>query len=757
MENLQPGASDPLAQHNAQFSKRGMLLRYARGRVATVWPRILIGAVVTLFLSAWFDPGLPLLLFSIYLLAEAAETVFLYHVPRMLDLGMSLRSGFRIASVFAVCFALSITAFAAFPFLYGLKADDGQLSLPILFFSLCGVLGPALAAFFDLRYHRVASLMRIGILAISPVCIAFYQQVCCKMAYGPQAMGLLLTSFVTLFITLVWTGTYIHNRQKGAQRSMRSQALQRQALADAYMRLYDQKQEARRLALIAENANDSVMLLGREGEILWANEAFARITGYAADEVIGKSPCDILHLGERVVDEMSAVEQGRKSGQPFRMTLQNRRKDGPVIWLDTNQVPVFDEQGELEAFIAVERDITAIKHHAEQLEAAKLAAEEGARVKEEFLATMSHEFRTPMNGVLGMAQLLQETTLNEAQREYIDTIQNSSQALLELINDVLDLSKMNASGVTLSETDFEPRTCFSDALRLLRPQAREKGLKLALTVASDVPLVLRGDHLRLRQIVVNLVGNAIKFTEKGSVEVSVMACAESDAVRLGFEVTDTGIGIAPEQLDRIFQRFSQADAAITRNFGGTGLGLPISRHLAEAMGGTITVRSVLGQGATFAVDLLLRPTKERPKSVPTPQPEGPTSLPEGVELRVLVAEDNRVNRLIISKFLDGLPVELIFAEDGEEAVSKTLSKRPHLVLMDVSMPRKNGLEATRDIRAQAAQQPYISALTANVDDDSRKACTAAGMDGFLSKPLARRELVAILLQVAEQSKVPAPS
>ena len=757
MENLQPGAPGPLAQHNAQFSKRGMLLRYARGRVATVWPRILIGAVVTLLLSAWFDPLLPLLLLFLYLLAEIAETGFLYHLPALLERGMSLRSGFRIASVFAVGFALSIAAFAAFPLLYGLKADDGQLSLPIPFFSLCGILGPALTACFDLRYHRVASLLRVGILAISPICIALYQQICCEMVYGTQAMGLLLTSCITLCMALVWTGVYIQNRQKRSQRSMRSQALQRQALADAYMRLYDQKQEARRLALIAENANDSVMLLGRDGEILWANEAFTRITGYSADEAIGKSPCDILHFGEHVLDEVSAVELGRKSAQPFRMTLQNQRKDGTTIWLDTNQVPVFDEKGELEAFIAVERDITAIKHHEEQLEAAKLAAEEGARVKEEFLATMSHEFRTPMNGVLGMAQLLQETTLNEAQREYVDTIQNSSQALLELINDVLDLSKMNASGVTLTEADFEPRACFSDALRLLRPQAREKGLTLALSVSPAVPNVLRGDHRRLRQIIVNLVGNAIKFTEKGSVEVSVTACAEGDAVRFCFEVSDSGIGIAPEQLDRIFERFSQADAAITRNFGGTGLGLPISRHLAEAMGGTITVRSVLGEGATFAVDLLLCPAQERPKVVPTPQPEIPTNLPDGVKLRVLVAEDNRVNRLIITKFLDDLPVELIFAEDGEEAVSKTLSERPHLVLMDVSMPRKNGLEATRDIREQAAEQPYITALTANVDDDSRQACTAAGMDGFLSKPLARRELVAILLQVAEQSRVPAPS
>lgn len=169
------------------------------------------------------------------------------------------------------------------------------------------------------------------------------------------------------------------------------------------------------------------------------------------------------------------------------------------------------------------------------------------------------------------------------------------------------------------------------------------------------------------------------------------------------------------------------------------------------------MRSALGEGATFAVDILLRPAQERPQVAPPPQPEIPTSLPDEVNLRVLVAEDNRVNCLIITKFLDGFPVELIFAEDGEKAVAKTLSERPHLVLMDVSMPRKNGLDATRDIRAQATEQPYITALTANVDDNSRQACTDAGMDGFLSKPLARRELVAILLQVAEQSSVPAPS
>ena len=757
MENLKPGTPGPLALHNEQFSKKGMLMRYARGRVATVWPRILIGAVVTLLLSAWFDPLLPLLLLFIYLVAELAETGFLYNLPALLERGMSLRSGFRIASALAVGFAVSIAAFAAFPVLYGLEPDEGQLSLPVPFFSLCGILGPALTACFDLRYHRVASLLRVGILAASPICIALYQQICCDMHYGTHAIGLLLTSCVTLCMALVWTGVYIQNRQKRSQRSMRSQALQRQALADAYMRLYDQKQEARRLALIAENANDSVMLLGRDGEILWANEAFTRITGYSTDEAIGRSPCDILHFGPELPDEVSDLEKGRQNAEPFRMTLQNQRKDGTPIWLDTNQVPVFDEKGDLEAFIAVERDITAIKQHEEQLEAAKAAAEEGARVKEEFLATMSHEFRTPMNGVLGMAQLLQETSLNEAQREYVDTIQNSSQALLELINDVLDLSKMNASGVTLSEADFDPRTCFTDALRLLRPQAREKGLTLALSVAPGVPQMLRGDHRRLRQIIVNLVGNAIKFTEKGGVEVSATACTEGDGVRFSFEVSDSGIGIAPEQLDKIFERFSQADAAITRKFGGTGLGLPISRHIAEAMGGTIDVRSGLGDGATFSVDLLLAPAQEQRDPVAAPQPEIPTTLPDGVNLRVLVAEDNRVNRLIITKFLDGFPIELTFAEDGEEAVAKTLSQRPQLVLMDVSMPRKNGLDATREIRAQAVDQPYITALTANVDDQSRQACIAAGMDGFLSKPLARRDLVAILLQVAEQVNVPAPS
>lgn len=230
----------------------------------------------------------------------------------------------------------------------------------------------------------MASLLRVGILAVSPVCIALYQQICCDMMYGTHAIGLLLTSCITLFMALVWTGVYIQNRHK------RSQALQPQALADAYMRLYDQKQEARRLALIAENANDSVMLLGRDSEILWANEAFTRITGCSTDEALGKSPGDILHSGDDVPNDGLLLEAGRERGEPFRMTLQNQRKDGTTIWLETNQVPVFDEKGELEAFIAFERDITATKHHEEQLEAAKVAAEEGARVKEEFLATMSH-------------------------------------------------------------------------------------------------------------------------------------------------------------------------------------------------------------------------------------------------------------------------------------------------------------------------------------------------------------------------------
>jgi CheY-like chemotaxis protein len=363
---------------------------------------------------------------------------------------------------------------------------------------------------------------------------------------------------------------------------------------------------------------------------------------------------------------------------------------------------------------------------------------------------MSHEIRTPMNGVIGMAQLLRDSGLSKEQALYADTILNSADMLLGLINDVLDFSKMDAEEITLSPANFDPRACFETTIRLLQAQADAKALELALEIQEDLPLRLCGDDRRIRQILMNLAGNAIKFTKQGRVSVALGGTPAAGGYELTFSVTDSGIGIAEDKLGDVFERFSQADAAISRRFGGTGLGLAISRRLAEAMGGSIAVSSELGKGSCFAVRLLLQDAQEEAAAQPEPDAPGDTAALDG--LRVLVAEDNAVNRLLVEKFLNTAPVELAFAQDGREAVAQFESFGPDVVLMDMSMPEMDGLEATRAIRALARPQPVIVALTANALDSDRKACLAAGMDDFMSKPISKPRLLALLARLAPQAQ-----
>ena len=343
-----------------------------------------------------------------------------------------------------------------------------------------------------------------------------------------------------------------------------------------------------------------------------------------------------------------------------------------------------------------------------------------------------------------MAQMLEDTSLDPEQQLYTGTILSSAKTLLALINDVLDLSKLDANKVSFSRVDFDIHESFQETLRLLQPQAREKGLTLVLDVPDSPPKNVHGDDRRIRQILLNLVGNAIKFTDTGEVRVTLDIKPRGDALSLRFSVKDTGIGIPGNKLDRIFEHFSQADAATTRRYGGTGLGLAISRKLTKAMGGEITVTSEVGVGTSLTVTLEL----EVAKSVGDTEGDAGFSkntvplVPSG--MRILVAEDNKVNRLVMKKFLRDIPIELEFAHNGSEAVEMVQERRPHLVFMDMSMPVMSGLEATRVIRDSEGTQPVIVALTANAFDSDRDACLQAGMDEFLSKPLNRNDLLAVL-------------
>ena len=382
---------------------------------------------------------------------------------------------------------------------------------------------------------------------------------------------------------------------------------------------------------------------------------------------------------------------------------------------------------------------------AEERGRAREAAEAGSRAKSQFLANMSHEIRTPMNGVLGMAELLLDTPLSELQRRHLEALHRSGENLLDIINDILDLSKIEAGRLELSPSEFGLRRTMSDLVESFRERAARKGIELGSRVAEDVPDALRGDVVRLRQVLNNLVGNAVKFTETGSVAIEVELAPRREAGRhwLCMSVRDTGIGIAPEQQSKIFDAFSQADASHSRRYGGTGLGLTISRQLITLLGGTLSLESTPGVGSTFRFDIPFEPGTMSD----APKPSLASALTP-LRGRVLLAEDNAVNREVARAALESFGVNVSVAENGVEVLKAVSENKFDLVLMDCQMPQMDGFAATRRIRADerrdGPRRLPIIAVTASAIDGDRERCIAAGMDDYLSKPFRQTMLHALL-------------
>jgi signal transduction histidine kinase/DNA-binding response OmpR family regulator len=448
------------------------------------------------------------------------------------------------------------------------------------------------------------------------------------------------------------------------------------------------------------------------------------------------------------------MQAGLRSGFGFPI-LVDEKVQGVLEFFSPQTVQPDVEFLSITGHIGLQLGQVIIRQRAEaELQRAKASAEAANQAKSEFLTTMSHEMRTPMNAILGMADLLAESPLREEQREYVRVFQNAGSKLLDLINDILDLAKVEAGHIELESIGFDLSAVLQKTVAMMTPHAQERGLQLTLEVLPGVLPGLVGDPNRLRQILINLIGNALKFTERGSVTLRVepdpgLPAGEGAAGWLRFNVVDTGIGISADRTEMIFERFTQADSSTTRKYGGTGLGLAISKGLAELMGGRIGCSSELGKGSTFflAAPFAARqeveaPEPVKPSAMAIPAPEPAAHQPRS---RILIVEDSPDNLALLKAYLRGCAFELDFAENGRIAVEKMISLGAHLVLMDIQMPVMDGLEATRAIRkweeTTHTRPVPILALTADAAGDAAARSVAAGCNEHLTKPIKKSTLL----------------
>ncbi len=533
-----------------------------------------------------------------------------------------------------------------------------------------------------------------------------------------------------------------------------------------------------RLAAIIESSDDAILSKDLNGIIQTWNAGARRLFSYEAEEVIGR-PITLLLPPERIHEEEQILARVRSGQRVDHMETVRVTKDGRRLDIALTVSPVKDRNGRIIGASKIARDITDRKRAERELKAAKEAAEAANVAKTQFLANMSHELRTPMNAILGMTELALGEELSSTLRDYLQTCKQSADSLLELVNEILDLSRIEAGRFQLESTPFDLRKTMEQVVKTLGVRANEKGLKLTCDL-GNVPSQLVGDPLRLRQVLVNLVGNAVKFTSKGSVVVSAEGLLPSPAgrgaggegclsvetaakdvtspgpsprpegeetVTMQFAVADTGIGISPEDQERIFAPFTQADASTTRQYGGTGLGLAITRRLVDLMDGRIWVESTPGKGSIFRFTARMGIQEQAMKAAgPAAAAEIPPQL-----LQVLLAEDMPTNQKLLTYILSRRGHSVQVAHDGRQALEALGREDFDVVLMDIQMPVMDGFAAARAIRKLAdpkkARVPII-ALTAHALTGDADRCLNAGMDGYISKPINREELIERVEQLA---------
>ena len=512
------------------------------------------------------------------------------------------------------------------------------------------------------------------------------------------------------------------------------------------------------LSCILDSLPLHIFWKNHEGVYLGCNETFARGTHLRPRDVVGKTDSDLVWQQDSEAyraDDHEVMTSGRAK---THIIERQHRPDGACIWLDTTKIPLLDAEGKVHGVVGIYDDVTQRKQMEDELHRAKDAAEAATRAKSEFLANMSHEIRTPMTSILGYTDLLMGDSFSAAERKtFLTTVRRNGEHLLQLINDILDLSKIEAGKMVMELGPCHLPSTVADVASMMRPRAEQHGSSLEVRYTGPVPETIHTDGNRIRQVLVNLVGNAVKFTENGNIRIGVSFLPQwrSGQSAVSLEVTDTGIGICQESLSRLFEPFTQAESSTNQKYGGTGLGLAISRQIATALGGELTVQSVPNEGSTFTVtiptgDLAGVHLLESPGEVICEDETGARWTPGAGVLRgvkILLAEDSIDNQVLLCAVLGSVGAEVEVVENGRLAIERAERGGFDVVLMDMNMPEMDGYEATRRLRDGGYQRPIL-ALTAHAMSGDCERCLAAGCDAHLAKPIDRKQLILAVAQYA---------
>lgn len=527
-------------------------------------------------------------------------------------------------------------------------------------------------------------------------------------------------------------------------------------ISNLIAREYERRADQMALALSEErykgiiaNMNLGLIEVDLNDRIRYANQAFTIMSGYTNDELLGQQASK-LFLNKHSYDVISAKAEARNQGISDVYELEVEHKSGEVRWWFISGGPLVDSSGKTIGSIGIHLDITDRKRLESELKEARSEAELSSRYKEQFLANMSHEIRTPLNGVVGMIRELRRTELQEQQSFYLDLMKKAADNLLVILNDILDISKVEAGKLILKRNPFEFRAVLRQAVEVLRPKYEEKSLAIKIHVADEIAECFVGDEYRINQILLNLLGNAIKFTDTGEIDLTAELIQTIDEKQtLEILVRDTGIGIRDEFKDRLFQQFSQEDRDDRRRFGGTGLGLSITRQLVELMDGSIQVESEVGVGSTFTVSLTL-PIEHnwQPQLL---ESQDTLEVDRLKTKRVLVAEDNEMNQAVIEIMLSNYGVDVVCVENGQEAVDTLLNDSFDLVLMDIQMPEMDGIAATKIIRTDLSLELPIIALTAKALKTDKIRYKEAGINAYVPKPFEEYDLLSEMIRALDQA------